>query len=421
MEKIITKNFDVPQMHRLEVAKEHGAYSTLPRLFGMRPRQVVEEIKSSGLRGRGGAGFPTGDKWSFVPRDADGPVYLVVNADESEPGTFKDRTILECDPHLLIEGIIIAAYAIGANTVFAYFRGEYVKQWKRFLAAVDEAREAGLIGENIGGSSFHCQVVPHRGAGAYICGEETALLNSIEGLRGSPRIRPPFPASEGLFGKPTVVNNVETLASLPFVVREGAKVYRGIGADASPGTKLISVCGHVERPGVYEIEMGMPLATFLADCAGGTLMGRRLKAVIPGGVSVPVLTSKEALGARLDFESLAARGSQLGCGGMIVMDDSACMVRVLADIARFFAHESCGRCSPCREGSGWVRNIVQNIENGRGKEGDPDLLLDITGGMSGRTICALADGLAAATSSFVTKFRNEFESHIRQGSCPFET
>jgi NADH-quinone oxidoreductase subunit F len=419
MEKIITKNFDVPQMYRLEVAKKHGAYSTLPRLFDSKPRQVVEEVKRSGLRGRGGAGFPTGDKWSFVPRDVEGPVYLVVNADESEPGAFKDRSILESDPHLLIEGIIIAAYAIGANIVFVYFRGEYVKQWRRFLAAVDEARGAGLIGQNIGGSSSHCQVVPHRGAGAYVCGEETALLNSIEGSRGSPRIRPPFPASQGLFGRPTVVSNVETLASLPFIIREGAQAFRNIGTDASPGTKLISVCGHVERPGVYEIEMGMPLASFLADCAGGTLAGRRLKAVIPGGVSAPVLTDKEALGAHLDFESLAARGSQLGCGGMIVMDDSACMVRMLADITRFFAHESCGRCSPCREGSGWIRNIVNNIENGREGERDPDLLLDISGGMAGCTICAMADGLAAATSSFVTKFRDEFWQHIKQGSCPF--
>ena len=418
MEKIITKNFDIPQMHRLHVAKKHGAYSTLPRLFDLEPVRVVEEVKSAGLRGRGGAGFPTGDKWSFVPSGQD-PVYLVVNADESEPGAFKDRAILECDPHLLIEGIIIAAYAIGANTVFAYFRGEYVKQWRSFLAAVDEAREAGLIGENVGGSSFCCQLVPHRGAGAYVCGEETALLNSIEGRRGSPRIRPPFPPSVGLFGRPTAINNVETLASLPFIVREGAQTFKRVGTEASPGTKLISVCGHVERPGVYEVEMGMPLARFLADCAGGTLMGRRLKAVIPGGVSVPVLTAREALGARLDFESLSQCGTQLGCGGLIVMDDSACMVRVLADIARFFAHESCGRCAPCREGSGWVRNIVGRIENGRGRDGDTALLLDIAGGMAGRTICALADGLAAATGSFVTKFTDEFEQHIEQGACPF--
>ena len=421
MERVITRHADVPDMHLLRVAQQHGAYVSLPKLFRMRPAEAIDLVKNSGLRGRGGAGFPTGTKWGFVPKETTKPVYLVVNADESEPGTFKDRLILERDPHLVIEGIVIAAYAIGAKKVFAYFRGEYARQWQRFVSAVEEARSAGCIGKNIKGSGVNVEIVAHRGAGAYICGEETALLTSIEGRRGWPRIRPPVPAVEGLFGCPTVVNNVETLASLSFIVREGAEAYRKIGTEKSPGTKLISVCGHVERPGVYEIPMGMPLAAFLAECAGGTLKGRKLKAVIPGGSSVPVLTAAEALGTKLDFESLSATGSMLGSGGMIVIDETACMVRVLADLARFYAHESCGQCTPCREGCGWIRQICDRIEAGNGRAGDLEMMLSLAANMQGRTICVLADALAMPVQSFVTKFRDEFEAHLVAGRCPKAT
>ncbi|NIP88713.1 MAG: NADH-quinone oxidoreductase subunit F, partial [Gammaproteobacteria bacterium] len=293
MERVITKNFGIDRLHELEIARAHGAYASLGALRSMEPDGIAALVAESGLRGRGGAGFPTGRKWGFVPRNADKPVYLVVNADESEPGTFKDRAILEHDPHLLIEGIVIAAYAIGARTVYAYFRGEYHRPQQRFMAAVAEAKDAGLLTT----PRFEIEIVPHRGAGAYICGEETALLGSIQGVRGQPRAKPPFPAVEGLFGCPTIVNNVETLAALPFIVREGAVAYRAIGTERSPGTKLISACGHINAPGVYEVEMGTPLASFLANECGGTLEERALKAIVPGGPSVPVLTASEALGA----------------------------------------------------------------------------------------------------------------------------
>lgn len=415
MQKVITKNFDVPEMGEIDAAVSHGAYATLQKIAGMKPAEVTEVVKASGLRGRGGAGFPTGAKWQFIPGPESripNPVYLVVNADESEPGTFKDRAILEKDPHLLIEGIIIAAYAIGSKTAFVYFRGEYAKQWQFFTSAVGDARRAGYLGKNIKGSGIDLEIVTHRGAGAYICGEETALLSSLEGFRGLPRIKPPYPPTCGLFGCPTIINNVETLSSLPFIIRDGADAYRKMGTEKSPGTKLISVCGHVERPGVYEIPLGIPLATFLADYAGGTLEGRKLKAVIPGGSSVAVLTAAEALAARIDFESLAAVGSSLGSGGMIVIAEPTCMVKTLADIAKFYAHESCGQCAPCREGTGWVKKILDRIEAGLGSEGDIELLNDIADAMPGRTLCVLADALAMPVKSFTAKFRNEFEEHI---------
>lgn len=420
MEKVLSKHFDVSDMHLLKVAAQHGAYVSLPKLFHMKPAEVTELVSSSGLRGRGGAGFPTGRKWSFVPKQTEKPVYLVINADESEPGTFKDRSILETDPHLLIEGIIIAAYAIGAKTAFAYFRGEYARQWQRFVRAVEDAKNNGFLGRNISGSNFDLEIIAHRGAGAYICGEETALLTSIEGYRGNPRIKPPFPAIEGLFGCPTIINNVETIAALPFILREGAKAYQKMGTEKSPGTKLISVCGHIERPGVYEVELGIPIAQFLAEYAGGTLEGRKLKALIPGGSSVPVMRAEEALAAKFDYESLASTGTMLGSGGMIVITEPTCMVRVLADATKFYAHESCGQCTPCREGTGWAKNIIDRIEAGFGKEGDIDLLLHIADAMQGRTICVLADALAMPIRSFIKKFREEFEAHIKLGFCPMK-
>lgn len=408
MKKIISHNFDVENMHSLDTAREHGAYSSLAKLDSMASEQVGAEVAESGLRGRGGAGFPTGKKWGFLPKDADKPAYLVVNADESEPGTFKDRAILERDPHLLIEGIIIAAYAIEAKDVYVYFRGEYHHPWKRLIKAIEEAKAAGLFKT----PSHEIDVHAHRGAGAYICGEETALLNSIEGLRGTPRIKPPFPAAQGLFGYPTIVNNVETLSALPFIVREGAGAYRAMGTPASPGTKMISVSGHVNNPGVYEVEMGTPVASFLANQCGGTLEERALKAIIPGGPSVPALTSKKALGARIDHESLAEAGSQLGSGGMIVMDESTCMPKALADITRFFAHESCGRCTPCREGSSWVHGICHRIARGQGRGSDIGLLLSLSSNLPGRTICVFSEALATAVTSFVTAFREEFDDLV---------
>ena len=411
MKPVLSKNFDVPDAYLLKNAKVHGAYSSLNKLFKMKPAKVIEEVKKSGLRGRGGAGFPTGVKWGFVPSTSDKPVYLVVNADESEPGTFKDRAILEKDPHLLIEGIIIAAYATQARTAFVYFRGEYFRQWERFFKALREAEVASLLKD--------LTIHPHRGAGAYICGEETALLNSIEGYRGLPRTKPPFPAVSGLFGCPTIVNNVETLASLPFIIREGAGAYAAMGTEKSKGTKLISVCGHVAKPGVYEVELGMPLAKFFAEYAGGTLNERALKAVIPGGSSVPVMTSLEAVGSCHSYESLEVAGTMLGSGGMIVMDEDTCMVRVLADIAKFYHHESCGQCSPCREGCGWIKKICDRIEAGKGRGEDLNRLLAIADGLQGRTICVFADALALPVRSFVTKFRKDFEEHIEKGLCPF--
>ncbi len=411
MKKVLTKNFDIPDSHTLKVARANGAYASLDKLFKMKPEDVIEEVKKSGLRGRGGAGFSTGMKWGFIPKNTDKPVYLVVNSDESEPGTFKDRAILEKDPHLLIEGIIIAARAINSRTVYVYFRGEYYRQWERFFGALKEAKDAGLIGNDL-------QIHTHRGAGAYICGEETALLNSIEGWRGWPRIRPPFPAIAGLFGCPTIVNNVETLASLPFIMNEGAAAYAAMGTEKSKGTKLISVCGHVKKPGVYEIELGLPIAKFLVEYAGGTIEERPLKAVIPGGSSVPVLTAAEALGGCLSYEACEKAGTMLGSGGMIVIDESACVVRCLADIAKFYHHESCGQCTPCREGCGWIKKICDRIEAGDGRDGDLELMLSIADNMQGKTICVFADALAMPVKSFVTKFRSDFEEHMRLGRCP---
>jgi NADH-quinone oxidoreductase subunit F len=301
---------------------------------------------------------------------------------------------------------------------YVYFRGEYYRQWERFFEALKEAETASLVGKNIKGSGFDLTIHTHRGAGAYICGEETALLESIEGRRGWPRIRPPFPAVAGLFGCPTIVNNIETLSALPFIMKEGAAVYAAMGTEKSKGTKLISVCGHVNNPGVYEVEMGMPIAKFLAEYAGGTLEEKKLKALIPGGSSVPVMTSEEAFKSNLSYESLETAGTMLGSGGMIVIDESACMVRVLADIAKFYHHESCGQCTPCREGCGWIKKICDRIEDGRGREGDLDMLLSIADNMQGKTICVFADALAMPVRSFVTKFRSEFEGHIKLGKCP---
>ena len=418
--KVLTNNFETKDMHKLEVALKHGAYSSLEKVFSMKPDEVTQAVKDSGLRGRGGAGFPAGLKWSFVPKDTGKPIYLVVNADESEPGTFKDRALLEKDPHLLLEGIIASSYAINANVAYVYFRGEFCRQYQLLERVIKEAKEAGLLGKNIKGSGFDLEVYPHRGAGAYICGEETALLSSLEGYRGMPRIKPPFPAVEGLFACPTVVNNVETISAVPFIINNGAKAYSSLGTEKSPGTKLFSVCGHVENPGVYEVELGISFAKFLSEQLGGMWKGRKLKAVVMGGSSVPVLTAEEALDSRLDYESLNEKGTFLGSGGMIIFDDTICPVETMTDIARFYNHESCGQCTPCREGTGWVKKICDRLEAGEGRMSDLDLLLNQADNMQGKTICTFADALAMPTRSWVNKFRDEFVAHVHEGCCPYK-
>lgn len=399
MLKILTKHFDVPRMTSLAVAKQHGAYVSLPKLARLQPRELVALVMDAGLRGRGGAGFPTGKKWSFVPEDGRS-VTLIVNADESEPGTFKDRAIIEHDPHLLLEGIVIAARAIRAARVFIYIRAEYAPARAILLEAIREAREAAHI-------DLPIEVVS--GAGAYICGEESALIESIEGKRGLPRLKPPFPVQAGLQGLPTVVNNVETLSNLPFILREGAMGFRRVGTAESPGTKLVSMSGSIERAGVYEVPMGRPIAAILSEEGSGIRAGRGLKAVLTGGYSTPILTATEVATARLDFESLRDYGSDLGCGGVIVFDETVSMVKVLHSITEFFAHESCGKCTPCREGCGWMHRIATRVVEGRYEACDIDQLLHIARAMRGRTLCSLASGCAGTVESVLVKFQKEFD------------
>ncbi|MCE9624480.1 MAG: NADH-quinone oxidoreductase subunit NuoF [Deltaproteobacteria bacterium] len=394
MEKILTKNFGLKDSHLLSVYESTGGYGTLKKLFAMQAKDVIEEVKKSGLRGRGGAGFPTGMKWSFVPQDNPKPKYLCVNADESEPGTFKDRYILELDPHRLIEGIVICCYAIRSHAAYIYIRGEFVFPYHRLEAAVKEAYAKGYLGKNILGSGYDLEVVVHRGAGAYICGEETALMESLEGKRGMPRLKPPFPAVVGLFGCPTVINNVETISALPYILENGPDAYRKYGTEKSPGTKLFCVSGHVQRPGNYEVPLGYPLKKLIYEDCGGMRDGKALKAVIPGGSSVPILTAAEAEEVTLDYEGLAAKGSMLGSGGVIVMDETVDMVKSLTNLAHFYSHESCGQCSPCREGTGWSHKILKRILAGEGRPGDIEQLEKNADHMMGKTICVLADALA---------------------------
>jgi len=394
-----------------------GGYLAARRaLFSMAPAQVIDEVSRANLRGLGGAGFPAGKKWSFVPQASPKPRYLVVNADEGEPGTFKDRYLLERDPHALVEGMLIAAYAIGSHKAYVYVRGEYVRPARRLGRAVREAYAGGWLGRNIQGSGFDLDVVIHRGAGAYICGEETALLTSLEGGKGFPRLKPPFPAIAGLFQCPTIVNNVETLACVPFILREGAERFAGMGTPRQGGTRLFSVSGHVRRPGLYEAPAGVVLRELIDAYAGGVPAGRRLKAVIPGGLSAKVLTADE-IDVGMDFDSLMAAGTMAGSGGVIVMDDTTCMVDALRSAARFFAHESCGQCSPCREGTGWVHRIMRRVAEGGGRLRDLDELLAIARDMEGKTICVFADAAAWPVQSYISKFRTEFEEHIRTGRC----
>ena len=418
MEKILLRNVGAPDSHTIGVYRSRGGYGALEKVLReMSPERLIDEIKASGLRGRGGAGFPTGMKWGFVPKDNPKPKYVVCNADESEPGTFKDRLLIEKDPHAIVEGTIIAAYAIQSHTAFIYIRGELVFGAKVLERAIDEATAAGYLGKNILGSGYDIDLILHRGAGAYICGEETGLLSSLEGGKGWPKVKPPFPATHGLFGCPTVVNNVETLASLPWIVEQGAARYAAIGTEKSKGTKLFSVSGHIKKPGVYEVDMGYPFKKFLEEDCGGVPNGKKLKGVIPGGASMPVLRPDELDGVTMDYESFQAAGTLLGSGGVIVMDESTCMVRAAWNISRFFEHESCGQCSPCREGCHWMEKIFRRIERGEGKEGDLDLVLSVSGNIAGNTICPFGDAAAMPAAAFIKKYRDEFDQHIRQKRC----
>jgi NADH-quinone oxidoreductase subunit F len=418
MEKILLRNIDVHDAHTLRVYESRGGYRALRKaLKEMTPEQVTEEVKASGLRGRGGAGFLTGMKWSFVPKDSPKPKYLICNADESEPGTFKDRLLMEKDPHATIEGVILASYAIRSHTAFIYIRGELAFGANILEKAIAEAYQAGYLGKNILGAGYDLELILHQGAGAYICGEETGLLSSLEGGRGWPKVKPPFPATHGLFGCPTIVNNVETLAVVPWIIDQGAARYVAIGTEKSKGTKLFCVSGHIRKPGVYELEMGYPFKRFLEEDCGGVPGGKKLKGVIPGGASMPVLRADEVEGVQMDYESMQAAGTFLGSGGVIVMDDSTCMVKAAWNIARFFAHESCGQCSPCREGCHWMEKIFARIEDGRGEKTDLDLILNVSGNIMGRTICPFGDAAAMPATAFIKKFRDEFEEHIARKKC----
>ncbi|MCB1865358.1 MAG: NADH-quinone oxidoreductase subunit NuoF [Chromatiales bacterium] len=400
----------------LERYRARGGYEMLKRVLSERweAERIIAELKTSSLRGRGGAGFPTGLKWSFIRRDIPGQRYLVCNSDEGEPGTCKDREILRYNPHLLIEGMAIAGYTLGASAGYNYIRGEFMEPIRRFDAALDEARVAGLLGSNILGSGLDFDLYSHAGAGAYICGEETALIESLEGKKGQPRFKPPFPANFGLYGRPTVVNNTETYASVPAILRNGGQWFLDIGKPNNGGPKLFSVSGHVERPGNFEVPLGTAFKELLA-MAGGVWKGRKLKAVIPGGSSAPVLPGEIMLGCNMDFDSLAKAGSMLGSGAVMVMDESTDMVRLLYRIAHFYFEESCGQCTPCREGTGWMARVVKRILDGRGRSEDLALLDDVSRRIEGRTICALGDAAAWPVQSFIRHYRHEFEYYIEHG------
>ena len=417
MEKILFKYIDVLDQYKIDTYIKNGGYRALPKaLKGHSPGDLIEMVKKSGLRGRGGAGFPAGLKWGFVPKDSPKPKFLLCNADEGEPGTFKDRWLIEKDPHQLIEGIIISSYAIGAHRSFTYIRGEFAFGAERLENAINEAYQKGYLGTNILGSGFDLDLDVYRGGGAYICGEETSLMESIEGNRGNPRLKPPFPASVGVYKNPTVINNVETLSNVPHIVLNGADWYAGIGMPKSTGTKIFSLSGHVNKPGNYELPMGTSLRELIYDYGGGIKDDRNLKAVIPGGVSTPVLTS-QSLDVKMDFESLFEAGSLLGSGAVIVMDETTCMVKVAYRLSKFYEHESCGKCVPCREGTRWIRMIMERIENGKGREEDIDLLLDICGNIEGKTVCPMGDAAVVPIMSTIEKFREEYEYHIKNKKC----
>jgi len=418
-EPLLTRNINRPESRRIETYLAAGGYQGLRRVLKeFTPEAMVDEVKKSGLRGRGGAGFPAGVKWGFLPKNLDKPRYLCVNADESEPGTFKDRLLIEKDPHMVLEGIIISSYAIQCHTAFFYIRGEFHQGARIFQQAIDEAHAKGYLGRNILGSGFDLDVIVYRGAGAYICGEETALLESLEGKRGLPRLKPPFPAIVGLYGCPTIINNVETLANVTLIGERGAAWFAGIGREKNTGPKLYCLSGHVKRPGVYEEALGFPLMELINERAGGMLRpDRPLKAVVPGGSSMRILPASKC-DVLMDFDSLMAAGSMLGSAGVIVMDSSTCIVGALLNLAGFYAHESCGQCTPCREGTGWFVKILTRLEAGQGLPGDPDLLASVAGRVEGNTICPFGEAIAWPVQSYVKEFRAEFEEHAARKGCP---
>ncbi|MDP4670162.1 MAG: NADH-quinone oxidoreductase subunit NuoF [Burkholderiaceae bacterium] len=406
----------------LKEYEQRGGYAALRKILGkdggpgMTQDEVIATVKASALRGRGGAGFPSGLKWSFMPRQFPGQKYLVCNSDEGEPGTCKDRDILQYNPHIVIEGMAIAAYAMGITVGYNYIHGEIFATYERFEAALDEARAAGYLGDQIMGSGFSFQLHAFHGFGAYICGEETALLESLEGKKGQPRFKPPFPASYGLYGKPTTINNTETFAAVPWIIRNGGEAYLACGKPNNGGTKIFSVSGDVQRPGNYEVPLGTPFAKLL-ELAGGMRPGRQLKAVIPGGSSMPVLPADIMMATDMDYDSIAKAGSMLGSGAVIVMDDTRCMVKSLLRLSYFYMHESCGQCTPCREGTGWLWRMVERIENGQGRESDLEQLNRVADGIQGRTICALGDAAAMPVRAMIKHFRHEFEHHIKHKAC----
>jgi NADH-quinone oxidoreductase subunit F len=415
---VLSKHWDAERSWTLDAYRATGGYDALRTAVGMDPADLVAMVKDSGLRGRGGAGFPTGMKWGFLPASDGGPRYLVVNADESEPGTCKDVPLMLASPHQLVEGIAITAFAIGCHHAFIYVRGEVVHVYRRLLRAVQEAYDAGLLGADVAGSGFQLDVTVHAGAGAYICGEETALLDSLEGRRGQPRLKPPFPAVEGLYARPTVVNNVESIASVPAIVRYGSEWFRSMGTERSTGFGLFSLSGHVRNPGQYEAPLGITLRELL-EMAGGVREGHELKFWTPGGSSTPLFTA-EHLDVPLDYESVGAAGSMLGTRALQIFDDSVCVVRAITRWAEFYKHESCGKCTPCREGTYWLTQVLQRIESGRGTAEDLDTLLDVCDNILGRAFCALGDGATSTITSGLKQFRAEFEAHLNGAGCPFD-
>ncbi|HLL83765.1 MAG TPA: NADH-quinone oxidoreductase subunit NuoF [Longimicrobium sp.] len=412
---VLSKYFGDPEARTLKGWEARGGYAPLRKALGMTPADIVNEVKASGLRGRGGAGFPTGVKWSFMPQKSDKPHYLLCNADESEPGTFKDRELIRWTPHALVEGCLIGAYAIRAEHAYIYIRGEFFEPAQILARAIEEAYEAGYAGKNVMGSGIDLDITLHIGAGAYICGEETGLMNSLEGRRGEPRIKPPFPAISGAFGKPSAINNVETLIAAAQIVLNGADWYKQWGTEKSTGTKLFCVSGHVKRPGNYEVPLGFNFREFIYDVCGGTASGRPIKSVIPGGSSVPMLTADE-LDIGMDYEAMAAAGTMLGCGSVIIMDDTTNIVKQVRRMVDFYAHESCGQCTPCREGTAWAAKILRRIENGRGTQEDLDTLISISDNMSGKTICVLSDAAAAPIVSSIEKFRGDYLEMMHAGA-----
>lgn len=416
--EVCFRTLDLDRPWLLEQYQSRGGYEALSKILQARTtgEDIIDEVKNSGLRGRGGAGFPTGLKWSFIARNAPGPKYVICNSDEGEPGTFKDRDILRYNPHALIEGMAIAGYCIGANVGYNYIRGEFWEPYERFEGALHEAREAGFLGNNILDSGIDFEIHTHLGAGAYICGEETGLLESLEGKKGQPRFKPPFPAHFGLYGRPTIINNTETLASVPDILRNGAAWFRDMGVENSGGPKLFSVSGNVNKPGNYEVPMGTPFAELL-ELAGGVRDGRTLKAVIPGGSSAPVLPGDIMMDLSMDYDSIARAGSMLGSGAVIVIDDTHCMVKVLERMAYFYYEESCGQCTPCREGTGWMYRVIHRIENGQGRAEDLHLLDDVAAKIQGRTICALGDAAAMPVAGMLKHYRDEFQYHIDHKKC----